>query len=280
MPLIDLGTRCLLQIHGPDAVRYLNGQVTQDVRLLAKSPENALPACVTDAKGRLQGFVTLYQLKTEPVTLWIEAPLELRDVLFARLSRYLIADDAEIEDLSESYRLVHVMEELREDGDFSYPRFGVEGYDRWIAASELPASSATRTEEDVEALRIAHAIPRWGKELTEGILPPEAGLDSNAISYEKGCYIGQEVISRIKSAGKVNRRLHSFSLDLQNIPPGSVLIDDQGGEVGSLTSIAAPHALGYLNKKAFGQTMFGLRLSDGSEIQDAVSVKPQQTIGR
>lgn len=271
MPLIDLGTRCLLQIHGPDAVRYLNGQVTQDVRLLAQSPSSALPSCVTDAKGRLQGYVTLYRIKDEPMTLWLEAPAALRHTMIARLSRYLIADDAEIEDLSDAYRLLHIIDETPHAGDFSHARYGVPGYDRWIPAATAVTHDAMLSEEQIHALRVEHGMPMWGRELLEGMLPPEAGLDHWAISYQKGCYIGQEVISRIKSAGKMNRRLRRFSLETSEpVAAGTALLDDTGAEVGELTSIAHPNALGYVHKKGFGQTTFALagrqgicRTSDG-----------------
>lgn len=273
MPLIDLGTRCLLQIHGPDAVRYLNGQVTQDVRLLKDSADQALPACITDAKGRLQGYLTLYLYKIDPVTLWIEAPLELRDSMFARLARYLIADDAEIEDLSDSYRLLHVVNENPAPGDFSYPRYGVTGYDRWVPAGAAILQGELLPIEQVETTRISHGIPLWGRELTEGMLPPEAGLDRFAISYQKGCYTGQEVISRIRSAGKMNRQLFRFHLKDTDISPSDTLLDEAGNEVGTLTSIGKTEALGYLTKKGFGQTSFGIRLRDGSVIRDAVRIQ-------
>lgn len=276
MPLVDLNARCLLRLQGPDAVRYLNGQVTQDVRLLLRQATHALPSCVTDAKGRLQAFVTLYLRDVTGPVLWIEAPLELRDVLFARLSRYLIADDAEIDDISEQYRLEHHLGESSETGDFIYDRFGQVGFDRWCAADSAIGGTEIITAEQAEAIRIQHGIPAWGKELCEGLLPPEAGLDDTAISYQKGCYIGQEVISRIKSAGKVNRRLYRFLLENKTVAAGALLLDVNGAEVGALTSVAHPHALGYVAKKAFGQTRFSLRLPDGAVLPAAASLCDQR----
>jgi folate-binding protein YgfZ len=273
MSSIDLGTRCLLEIQGTDAIRYLNGQVTQDVRLLVQHPDAALPSCVTDAKGRLQAYVTLYLVNASPTTLWIEAPRELRETLYARLSRYLIADDAEITDRSEEFQLMHQTDRGTEDTEFSHARFGVPGWDRWVPAVAVPKQYGMQGIEDMEALRIEHGVPRWGYELSEGLLPPEAGLDSHAISYQKGCYIGQEVISRMKSAGKVNRKLYRFLLHLEGAERGCSLVDEQGEEVGVLTSVCQPHAMGYLNKKAFGKTVFGIRLSDGTCVANALFVK-------
>lgn len=269
MPAIDLGMRCLLEIHGPDAVRYLNGQVTQDVRLLARHPRQALASCVTDAKGRLQAFVTLYAHDAERPAIWIEAPAEMRESLMARISRYLIADDAEIDDISEQFRLLHLIDEPVLENDYSSQRFGIAGMDRWVAATADLSPLTLFSEEEAERLRIEHGVPAWGRELTEGMLPPEAGLDATAISYQKGCYIGQEVISRIKSAGKVNRQLCRFLLEGDGVVAGAILTDASGTAVGEITSVAHPHALGYVSKKGFGQTNFDVHLPEGTIVAQA-----------
>ena len=270
MPVIDLGMRCLLEIHGPDAVRYLNGQVTQDVRLLARHPKQALASCITDAKGRMQAFVTLYWHDAERPTIWIEAPADLRDALIARVSRYLIADDAEIDDISDQYRLVHLIDEPTHDNDFSHARFGSAGVDRWIPVDAKLTDVALWDHEKAERLRIENGIPAWGSELTDGMLPPEAGLEASAISYQKGCYIGQEVISRIKSAGKVNRRLSHFLLEGAGVTVGAILTDESGAVVGEITSLAHPHALGYVSKKGFGLTQFCVRSAEGATVASAL----------
>jgi folate-binding protein YgfZ len=131
--------------------------------------------------------------------------------LEARLTRYLIADDVEVRDVSDNFRI--------EDFGFS---------------------------EMDEAERIAAGIPKWGAELKEGMLPPEAGLDATDISYNKGCYIGQEVISRIKSAGKVNRRLTKFVFESEGITGEITNID--GKVCGEVTSASGQLGLGYLKR--------------------------------
>ncbi|MEN9992146.1 MAG: hypothetical protein RLZZ224_1848 [Verrucomicrobiota bacterium] len=254
MAILDLGFRALFQLQGPDAVRYLNGQVTQDVRLLFPPSNRALPSCVTDAKGRLQAYVTL--CARAPEMIWIEAPREQRDSLFARLSRYLIADDAEIADISDEWRLLHLIDETSIDGDFSSHRLGIAGWDRWIAADAALPDATMMSADEAEEIRISHGQPSWGHELTEGMLPPEAGLDAHAISYQKGCYIGQEVISRIKSAGKVNRRLACFELSSSQTTAPKILLSNDGEEMGILTSTTGTKALGYLHKKAFEKKEF------------------------
>lgn len=248
----------VLSFTGPDAVRFLNGQITQDVSRLG---DLALPACVTDAKGRLQFFIKVFA-GPDTDSLWISCPRDQSEGLRERLERYLIADEVEVEDLTDRWVCVHAPEP---DGDHAFSRnaqgpFG-DGHDLWWESGDLPQLD-TMTTDHAERLRIAARIPAWGSELVAGLLPPEAGLDRNAISYQKGCYIGQEVLSRIKTAGKLNRRLAAFRIDGSAGSGDTLWLADQ--EVGELTSCTPVDdrasdpllALGYLKKKGFDATEF------------------------
>lgn len=265
---LPLPSPVLIEARGPDAVRYLNGQLTQDVRLLASSGK-ALPACVTDAKGRLQFRVFIHAGVDGAIRVACEHAGA--DELFARLDRYLIADDATLEDITTAWTRLHVTGDepppLPADAcAVSVNRFGVEGWDLW-----LPAGSCHETldrlpfmnPDETETLRITAGIPLWGSELSTGLLPPEAGLDRTDISYAKGCYIGQEVISRIKSAGKVNRRLMRMTLDDSiSCQPGDLLIEADGKEAGQITSVAPQSLAGrrsllaYLKRNSVDQPVF------------------------
>lgn len=250
----------LLEFCGPDAVRYLNGQLTQDVRLVAGGTIS-LPSCVTDAKGKLQFRVRITE--SPDGGLWVEGPTGAAEALEARLTRYLIADDVEVRDLTGKFRLVHLIgcDAAPPAGVFAREsrRFGVDGADWWSEAGseyELPAGSTHLEGDELEDFRIRHGVPQWGRELTEGILPPEAGLDATDISYRKGCYIGQEVISRIKFAGKVNKRLVRLELCEDQPVADTQLLDGNGKEAGSITSVSPVavdgfrHALGYVKRGA------------------------------
>jgi folate-binding protein YgfZ len=99
----------------------------------------------------------------------------------------------------------------------------------------------------MENLRIEQGIARWGSELSENVIPNEAGLDKRAISYTKGCYLGQEVISRIKSLGHVNRHLRGFlPVDDIALEAGDKLVADaeESKEVGLITSVGRSRSLG------------------------------------
>lgn len=199
----------VLEFSGPDAVRFLNGQVTQDVR---KAVAGALlPSCVTDAKGKLQFRVWLAGQEDKVLVFCRSEDVE---ALESRLTRYLIADDVEVSDVSAEVSV----------GDFDFP-------------------DAELSEEK----RIERGLPKWGAELKEGMLPPEAGLDATDISYNKGCYIGQEVISRIKSAGKVNRRLVKLGFADEGATCGD-LVNAEGKICGEVTSVSGKIGLGYLKR--------------------------------
>lgn len=259
--LADLSARAKFRLTGGDRVRYLNGQVTANVTRLA--PGQALPACITTAKGRLNGelFIT-----AEPDALLIDTEPELRESLHARIERYIIADDVTLTDVTEEHGLLHVLHRPPPDSPgrpvTRARRFGEEGWDLWLPASatvspSFPDDAERLSPELLELLRIEAGVPRWGRELGEETLPPEAVLDLTHIDYHKGCYIGQEVISRVKSVGHVNRHLRGFtSPTLQPLPPGGRLFStaDAVRQWGTLTStafsfaLAKPIALGYLKR--------------------------------
>ncbi len=266
---IDLGKPALLEFRGPDAVRFLNGQLTQDVRRVVGG-KISLPSCVTDARGRLQFRVSITEYDG---ALWVEGPAEWAEALEARLTRYLIADDVEVADLTGKYSLVHFTGVVVDSPEGVVAResnrFSSEGTDWWIPSDiviEMPANFALLEDDAFEAMRVTNGIPVWGRELMEGMLPPEARLDETDISYQKGCYVGQEVISRIKSAGKVNRRLTRFSIASDAPAEPGPLMNGEGIAAGELTSISPATdgetraALGFVKR---GANAFFLRTDDG-----------------
>jgi folate-binding protein YgfZ len=117
-------------------------------------------------------------------------------------------------------------------------------------------------------------VPQWGTELLEGMLPPEAGLEREAISYQKGCYIGQEVISRIKTAGKVPRRLLALELDDAVAEWGTAIeLWHEGRAVGRVTSAAGNLALGYVERRAEGVACFDAATAERQLVPGAVRTR-------
>jgi folate-binding protein YgfZ len=260
---VDLSERTQLLLTGPDRVRYLTGQVTSDVRKLALGQTQM--ACVTTAKGKLCAdiFITVQE-----DALYVDAEASLREGLLARLERYIVADDVALEDVSEKYALLHYIgaePPISGVGKVATARrLGRTGWDLRVPREEfatarqsLLAGRVVMDAELAETLRIEGGIPRWGYELDENTLPPEAGLDQTHIDYHKGCYIGQEVISRLRSVGHVNRQLTGFVADGGTpLAAGMQLFAaaEASGSLGVITSAAysfaleKPIALGYLKR--------------------------------
>ncbi|MES2996813.1 MAG: hypothetical protein V4733_08390 [Verrucomicrobiota bacterium] len=254
MSWINHGTPALFAVKGADAIRYINGQVTQDVRRVM-GDNLALSGCVLDVKGRVQFRV--WMMKGPDDSLWIQGEADLADELEARLEKYLIADDAEIERI-EGWRLWHGIEEdeIPEQAVvFRAERWGVAGQDVWLPDNDSFAPDLLLEGEKLEDFRIRNRVPIWGAELVPGIFPQEAGLEDSDISFHKGCYIGQEVISRIKRAGKINRHLVSITV-VDDVRAGDNLLQPDGSIAGQVSSVSPfsengrRHALAYVKRGA------------------------------
>jgi tRNA-modifying protein YgfZ len=240
---IDLSDRAKLRVTGPDRIRFLNGQLTNDLSRL--EPGFSIHACALSAKGKLCGDLFVTPM-TDAVLLDYESAL--RESLAARLEKYLVADEVEIEDVTEQYALFHVCDLVLPDAVVpegtiaANNRFAMEGTDILVPAtlSQIVPKLVNETpvtESALEQFRIEQGIPRWGFELSEEVLPNEAGLDERAVSYTKGCYLGQEIISRIKSLGHVNRHLRGVLLkNKTELGVGDRLIAEGSKEIGSITS--------------------------------------------
>ena len=239
----------IIEASGKDAARFLNGQVTQEVRFLG---DRTLFSCITDAKGKLQHFVELTQ-GPEAGCIWVLCRSDEVDEVFARLDRYLIADEVELRVRTGEWHR-HRQPSSEDTTGFSRVAAWPEGWvDHWDRGG---VESRNIWPDELEERRISEELPRWGKEIVPGMLPPEAGLDRIAISYQKGCYIGQETLSRIKSAGKLNRKLVGLRIAGPVSEGDSLEID--GVACGEITSISpsGQKALGFVKKSGFGVSEF------------------------
>ncbi|MCB1208873.1 MAG: folate-binding protein YgfZ [Verrucomicrobiales bacterium] len=205
---IDLSNRAKWRLSGGDRVRYLNGQVTNDVRRATAS--QAVYAMVTDIKGRICGDLVIHA-DPDGQSLLLDAEPDLRENLGARLERYIIADDAVLEDITEDWQICHAIDTDALEGGIASTRYGQPGWDLWrptgAALPENISALPLLSDAEVEALRIQRGIPRYPNELNLEAFPPEAGLETHAMDFAKGCYIGQEVLSRIRTTGKMPREL-------------------------------------------------------------------------
>ena len=278
----DCSRRVKLRITGADASRFLNGQITNDLRKATAT--SAIQASILNAKGKLSAHVFI---STEADAFLLDADPELREDLPARLDRYIIADDVQIEDVTGGFSIFHFAGEAppataTPARTVASNRFGFPGYDLWFDREnsdqirrEFEAAFVFCDDACAEVLRIEQGIPRWGRELTNEIIPVEANLEGSSIDYFKGCYIGQEVISRMKMSGQTNKRLCGL-ISISGVPldVGMRLVGDMKKEAGWITSATrSPQlekeiALGYVKRgfNANGTHLHALARDNVSEI--------------
>ena len=209
--------RAFVRVAGPDAADYLQRMVSNDVEAL--SPGDACDALLLTPKARVIAPLRVLRRSTEDFLVFTEP--ELGETVRQQLLRTRFAAKAEIEaEEHESWLVLGGDEILDQRPD------GVE-----------------LSEEEAERRRIEAAVPRWGREIDESILPAEAGLTETHVSFTKGCFPGQEPIARQRHRGKVNRRLRVLRVD--GDPASEELVLD-GKVVGRITSRAGDRALAYV----------------------------------
>src|SRR5437763_8068911 len=239
----DLSARVKLRVNGTDRARFLNGEITNDIRKAADT--RAVEACVLNAKGKMDAHLFLH---TGGDSFFIDTDPALQSSLQPRLERYIIADDVQIEDVTAQSSIFNIIEPAMPSRQttktIAAERFGRLGEDIWCESprhdeikAELSGHFRFCDENCAESFRIQHGIPRWGRELTGEIIPVEANLEQRCIDYEKGCYIGQETITRMKMSGQRNKQLCGL-VSLKNIPlaSGMRLTAPDAKEIGWITS--------------------------------------------
>lgn len=291
--LVDLSTRGRLCLVGADRVRFLHGQVTNDIQRLR--PGEGCYAAITNAKGKMESDLNVYCLADE---LLLDCEPGWGAKVTARLEKYLVADDVQIVDAAPHYGLISLVGPRAGEALRSLPglpalptvvghitsislpaqgelyvsrqlRTGTDGYDLFVPVAMLAEwlgqlLAAARALggglagwKALEMARIEAGIPRYGADLDETTLPPEGGIEARAMVYNKGCYIGQEVLNRIHSFGHVNRELRRLRLpdQLISLPPVGTKLVCAGKEVGHLTSVTQNpgsrenFALGYVRRE-------------------------------
>lgn len=219
--------RAYIRVSGPDAADLLQRIVSNDV-LEVESCE----ALILTAKGRVIAPLLVWRRGDDDFLLLTEP--ELGEVVRAHVTRMRIAAKCEIE-LEE-----HV------SGIVLGGSEGIPTADYGVPAVEVidPGSEPEPAADELERLRILARTPRWGREIDDGILPAEAGLDERAVSFTKGCYPGQEPLARLENRGHVNRTLRVLETEGRARQADEVRLDGQ--PVGRVTSSVDGLALAYV----------------------------------
>jgi folate-binding protein YgfZ len=291
--ILDLSFRSRLCLAGADRVRFLHGQVTNDIKALRVG--TGCYAALVNAKGRMESDLNIFCLEDE---LLLDFEPGIRGSVAQRLEKYIVADDVQVVDVAPLYGLLSVQGPaaaallsciggpaeqaaaplgigLLADatpGEIyvaNHQRFAGGGFDLFVPQSAM----AMMVEKLMaagghlgarlcgwracETLRIELGIARFGADMDATNFPQEAGIESRAVSYSKGCYIGQEVLNRIHTMGHVNRELCGLRWGdgLRNLPQKGDRLFQNDKEVGMITSatksprLGAQIALGYVRRE-------------------------------
>jgi folate-binding protein YgfZ len=276
--------QALISLTGRDRVRWLNGMVSNNVRDLAIG--HGVYAFVLNAQGQIQGDLYIFN---RGESLLVEIERAQVQTLLPLLRRHIIMDKVEAEDLSDKLAVIGLAGSKSAEalaalglinGDpaplqpAEHQWNGIEitvvrgdnpcvpNYELWVAKEQadllwgalLAAGEQEVNDDALETFRILCGIPKVGLDIRERTLPQETGQD-RALSFTKGCYIGQEIVERIRARGSVHRAFVGFEVE-GPAPSAGTKIQFEGKDVGEITSIASAPlkqkrlALGYLRKDA------------------------------
>lgn len=228
MRALDVSLWGFFRFHGPDAKKFLQGLLTADLGKLA--PGACLPACVLTPKGLLIADCELYE-ETPETILAVTRPNAAVGFLMAFEKKIMLSDSTLKALRTERAWLVF--------GDgfdrgLPWPRLSVPA--RLLLGVDPPEDADLLSDEEFEAMRVSSGFPWFGADMNAETLPLEARQEA-AISMEKGCYMGQETVSRIVYRGHVNKCLMGLRFEGE-APLAGVSVLRDGREVGHLTSAA------------------------------------------
>ena len=283
--IYDLSGRAKIAVTGGDRVRWLNGMVTNNIRDLAQG--HGVYAFLLNPQGHILGDLYAYNRGN---SLMLDTDQSQSEKLLATFDHYIIMDDVEVTDVGDKLTAIgiagpKVREVLRAAGfeiteleplqfvDTTWQNAAVtvvrgdnasvESYELWLSPERVTilqdaltkAGATVAGATALELLRIAAGIPRYGQDIRERDLPQETE-QQRALHFSKGCYIGQEIVERIRSRGNVHRKFTGF--EVQGVlPAAGTKIQADGKDVGEITSAASlplgggdrPVALGYVRRE-------------------------------
>lgn len=283
--IYDLSGRVKIALTGGDRVRWLNGMVTNNVRDLAVG--RGVYAFLLNPQGHILGDLYAY---SRGDSLMIDSDQAQSEKLLATFDHYIIMDDVEVVNVSDKLTVIGIAgpkaKAILHAAGFQVPELeplqfadatwqnssvtvvrtdnaSIESYELWLppdrvtvlweALTKAGATAAGTTA--LELLRIAAGIPRYGQDIRERDLPQETE-QQRALHFSKGCYIGQEIVERIRSRGNVHRKFTGFEVR-GPLPAVGTKIQIDGKDVGEITSAASlplasgerSVALGYIRRE-------------------------------
>lgn len=289
--IYHLSWRGKINVTGGHRARWLNGMISNNVRDL--QPGHGVYAFILNPQGHIQGDLYAFHRGDSFV---LDMELAQRDKIMQWLRRYIIADDVQLTELSDKLTAIGLTgpksREIMQRAGINVPelehlqfadlnwrdipitilRSGEEAGESWqiwippdrvntIWEALVNAGAKPSGTSALNLFRIAKGIPQYGQDIRERDLPHET-RQMRALNFNKGCYLGQEIVERIRARGAVHRQFTSFSVEGRLPEPGTK-IQSEGKEVGEVTTSAIlllpgrdrPVALGYLRREAEGKEL-------------------------
>src|ERR1700742_3307140 len=286
--------RGAIDVLGPDGAEYLQGQLTNDVESVPVGEGQY--AALLDRKGHMQTDLRVLRVGEDAILLDTEP--ETKDAALRHLTMYSIGRDVQVGDATAERAFVSLTGPRAAEiaGTPPLPEFANEatkvagidvvavgtrgGIDLLFPADERERVIAALTEagavevspEAVEILRVEAGVPRFGGEMDAGTMPAEASIVDDAVSFTKGCYIGQETVARLHYKGRPNRHLRGLRLSAAAAPGSSLRLGEK--EVGTLGGSVVSPALGPIGLAILRREAEpGTRLSVGEDGLQAVVVE-------
>ncbi len=269
--LVDRSDRGKLALTGGEAAGLLSGQVTNEVEALEEG-RGCYAALLTN-KGKMLGDLRVLRIGGAAPELHLDCERVALQALFDQLRRAAIGWQAELEKrtvqealsslIGPTARAVAGVSDLPFEEHVHLPVTIADAPARAIAtdvgvdvlcraedaervrAALLQAGAQAVPEAAAEALRVATGRPRYGTDLDDGVIPQEAGLNDRAVSFTKGCYVGQETVARLHWRGKPNRHLRGLRLP-GPAADGAGLTSAAGKAVGAVSSVVEHPELGWI----------------------------------
>jgi folate-binding protein YgfZ len=284
--------RGLLRLTGKHRASFLHRISTQ--RLAKLGPGESAYTSFLDVKAHAVAEGTALAREDDFV---LDVAAECAEPLAAYLRKYIVMDDVKVNPLPSDSRVLPVFGErgiaaaqqaAGSAPSFRTDRHGAPARDFILGPDEservrsalAAAGAAELTESDLEALRIMAGLPRWGAEIDGARLVLETGIVRDAVAFDKGCYIGQEVVARGTFRGQVQRGLVQLEVPAGTAAPAALTADGQ--EVGRVTSVAdtpeGPLALGYV-RRAYWIEGQRLATGDGDAVVRRVLVQERDEPG-
>lgn len=262
--VVARGDRGVLAVTGPDRLSWLQGLVTNDVTNLPVG--GVCDAAYLTPQGRM---ITDLRVVNQSDRTWLDVPASLAAALQKRLDSLLFSEDAQIADVSDAIRIVDVHgpdapRVTQGEAGVRDDAYEMPGFSAFLPAAEVAGFVARVCEqgallttlETLEVIRVEAGRPAFLIDMDEHTIPLEAGLERRAISFTKGCYVGQEVIVRVtqRGGGRVAKRLVGLRFGSNDLPRAGDRIVLGDREVGRITSavrsptLGASIAMGYIQR--------------------------------